>query len=152
MSILWKATLGPNELDSAAAAVFGHLAGTKERFCLWLQGPLGAGKTTLTGRILRRLGLPEIVPVTSPTYTYLNDYQIGGRWYAHLDLYRGDKAPSAEELGLADAREFQGVFVEWPPQKAGGGTDDPYLAPTHVLEIAFADAGAARSYTLRSPG
>jgi tRNA A37 threonylcarbamoyladenosine biosynthesis protein TsaE len=88
--------------------------------------------------------------VTSPTYTYLNEYQISGSWYAHLDLYRGDKAPSAEELGLADARLFRGVFVEWPPVDAAGAAADPYLAPTHVLEIAFARGGAARTYRLKS--
>ena len=36
-------------------------------FCLWLEGPLGAGKTTLAGHIFRALGLPETTPVTSPT-------------------------------------------------------------------------------------
>lgn len=150
MDNLWTDTLPAAGLRQAAAAVLRHISNENEVFCLWLRGPLGAGKTTLTGWMLRGLGLPEGQPVTSPTYTYMNEYLIAGAWYAHLDLYRAHDRPhipSPEELGLADARQFRGVFIEWPPAGAAARRD-PYLAPTHILDIAFADAGAARSYRL----
>jgi tRNA threonylcarbamoyl adenosine modification protein YjeE len=137
------------QIETAALPAFGvELARTLDAqpFCLWLQGPLGAGKTTLTGHILRGLGLPADAKVTSPTYTYMNEYRIDGRWYAHLDLYRAKPDFSTEELGLLDARPFHGVFVEWP-EKAPG---DPGLVPSHVLTLAFTDADDRRSVSLAS--
>lgn len=115
-----------------------------EPFCLWLTGDLGAGKTTLTGHILRALGLTPAMPVTSPTYTYLNEYRIGETWYAHLDLYRAGVRMELEELGIVDARRYAGFFVEWPdtvPQ-------NPALAPTHLVTIEFGDAQDERKVTL----
>lgn len=118
---------------------------TQDPFCLWLKGPLGAGKTTVTGHVLRRLGLSDRTPVTSPTYTYMNEYPVHKSWYAHLDLYRANASLSSEDLGLVDARRFRGLFVEWPEKVAG----DPNLRPTHVLEIAT-KAGAAPDFRIYS--
>jgi tRNA threonylcarbamoyl adenosine modification protein YjeE len=117
-------------------------------FCLWLQGGLGAGKTTLTGYLLRALGLPPNIPVTSPTYTYMNEYCISSGenagWYAHLDLYRASSNLDVSELGVFDARPFRGFIVEWPEMLS----DPESLAPTHVLRIELAEGGARRSYEL----
>lgn len=104
----------------------------RDPFCLWLKGPLGAGKTTVTGFVLRHLGLGDKTPVTSPTYTYMNEYPVNKSWFAHLDLYRANASLSSEDLGLVDARRFRGLFIEWPEKVQG----DPNLRPTHVLEIA----------------
>ncbi len=117
----------------------------QDPFCLWLKGPLGAGKTTITGHILRCLGLGAKTPVTSPTYTYMNEYPVDKSWYAHLDLYRATASLSSEDLGLVDARKFRGLFIEWPEKVAG----DPNLRPTHVLEIST-KAGAAANMRLFS--
>ena len=153
MDNLWIMTASEAELPQVAAAVIQSLAATAP-FCLWLKGDLGAGKTTLVREVLRQLGLDRRIPVTSPTYTYLNDYQIGDSWFAHLDLYRGDGSsaqgigsvlPSAETLGLAGGRPYQGLFVEWPER---AGVDDLHLAPTHHLTIADCCDGAARQYQL----
>jgi tRNA threonylcarbamoyl adenosine modification protein YjeE len=144
--ILWTITYTPAQLPLLAAKLLAELQ-TASPFCLWLSGPLGAGKTTLTAQLLRQLGLPEDEPVTSPTYTYMNEYEVSSSWYAHLDLYRTRGDVSSEDLGLADARNFRGIFVEWPELSP----DDPYLRPTHALDIAFANAGAERTYTLRVP-
>ncbi len=114
---------------------------THDPFCLWLKGPLGAGKTTVTGYVLRHLGLGARTPVTSPTYTYMNEYPVDKSWYAHLDLYRANASLSSEDLGLVDARKFRGLFIEWPEKVAG----DPNLRPTHVLEISTKSGAAANS-------
>ena len=96
-------------LAAVAIAVTSELV--KERpFCLWMIGGLGAGKTTFAGEILRALGLDLDYPVTSPTFTYLNEYQIKGLWYAHIDLYRATSGFSLEELGFVDSRDFAGYF------------------------------------------
>jgi len=101
-------------------------------FCLWLIGGLGAGKTTFAGEILKSLGLDPDFPVTSPTFTYLNEYQINTDWYAHIDLYRATSGFSLEELGFVDSRDFAGYVIEWPA--AIDETTD-ILPPTHLLQI-----------------
>lgn len=107
-------------------------------FCIWLLGPLGAGKTTLTGALLAALGYPPDLPVLSPTYTLMSDYQIsiGGQtqWFAHLDLYRlGDAPPSLEDFGIVDAHRYRGLFIEWPDRALG----DPSMIPTHMILLDF---------------
>ncbi len=144
---LWSRSITEPELPSLAAEIARALA-SAEVFCLWLQGPLGAGKTAASREILRALGLPAHIAVTSPTYTYVNEYEISGRWYAHLDLYRLPKGMTPEDLGLVDSRTFAGYLVEWPEVLP----DSPVLEPTHVLRLAFdADGGARRtaSFSLR---
>ena len=116
-------------------------------FCLWLTGDLGAGKTTLTGHILRALGLTDAMPVTSPTYTYVNEYRIGPLWYAHLDLYRAGPLLELEELGIVDARHYAGFFVEWPAVVP----KNPAIAPTHLLTIGCGTTPGDRLMTLSRP-
>lgn len=101
-------------------------------FCLWLVGGMGAGKTTFTGALLHSMGLDPDMPVTSPTFTYLNEYMINNKWYAHIDLYRASAGFSLEELGFVDSRNFAGYFIEWP-----GAIDDTseVLPPSHILQI-----------------
>ncbi len=143
---LWTHVFSFKDLSDLALKLASELQswGSREPFCLWLTGPLGAGKTTITGEVLRQLGLPREIPVTSPTYTYMNEYQIGQNWYAHLDLYRSSAGLSSEDLGLADARPYRGLFVEWPELKA----NDPYLKATHLLSIDFGPNPDEREVTL----
>ena len=112
-------------------------------FVLWLQGEMGAGKTSFVRAYLYELGLSEHTPVVSPTYTIMNEYQIGHDLYAHLDLYRADENFSLQELGVHDARPYRGLFVELPEQ---GGPGE-ILPATHVLKI-DADGWDRRVYTL----
>lgn len=147
LTLLWTGTYGEQKLELVAAEIATRLVKENSEFCLWLRGPLGAGKTTLTGYILRAFGLNPSTKVTSPTYTYMNDYRAAGAWYAHLDLYRSSGDLSPEEIGLADARAFRGIFVEWPEK---GPLDNPYLKPTHTLDIAMAKDGCERTYSLES--
>jgi len=128
----WEITCGLDEINQVAQAICSSLGDSQ--FCLWLQGDLGAGKTTLTGRILKTIGLNERVPVTSPTYTYMNDYEINGSKYAHLDLYRASDGFSPEDIGLVDVLQYQGYFVEWPEQIP----NNPFLKATHKLAISYA--------------
>ncbi len=138
----WQDAGDIDSLKSVARKICASLG--NDRFCLWMKGDLGAGKTTLTGYILKHLGLNERVPVTSPTYTYMNDYTVSGKLYAHLDLYRATAGFSAEDIGLTDVNDFHGYFVEWPQQIP----DNPFLTPTHVLEISF-DGDNKRIYKFK---
>lgn len=78
-----------------------------------LQGDLGAGKTTLVRSIVRGLGVPASVPVTSPTFELVHELE-GRMPIVHADLYRLGEGEDLDELGLiprigADAV----VLVEW---------------------------------------
>lgn len=78
-------------------------------------GPLGAGKTTTIKALLHRCGIT--VPITSPTFTYVNMYENndGERFY-HFDLYRIGSIEEFQAQGF-DEYLYQGntwSFIEWP--------------------------------------
>lgn len=53
------------------------------------EGGLGAGKTAFTRGLARGLGVAE--PVTSPTYTIVNEYLSGRVPLFHFDMYRAPR-------------------------------------------------------------
>ena len=76
------------------------------------RGGLGAGKTAFTRGLARGLGVTE--PVTSPTYTIVNEYLSGRLPLFHFDLYRLRSDDELFELGWEDYLERGGVCaVEW---------------------------------------
>ena len=109
-------------------------------FCLWLEGEPGAGKTTLTRFLLQKLGLDPRIPVQSPTYTYLNEYKIKGKSYAHMDLYRVGEDGFREDLEWIIDRQFHGYIIEWP-----SAPSEAIIPPTHKLEISTMEN--SRNYT-----
>ena len=78
-------------------------------------GPLGAGKTSLIQAMLIERGVT--VPVSSPTFTYLNVYENNAnQLFYHFDLYR---LTSVEEFLSAGFDEYlfapnSWTFIEWP--------------------------------------
>lgn len=116
--------------------------GSREWFCLWLIGEIGSGKTFMTREILRALGYPPSVPVTSPTFTYLNDYEVNGKRFGHLDFYRADaNLPLA--LNILDDYDFDGLFVEWPEKVE---KTEARIRPTHILELRKSNDLSTRDY------
>jgi tRNA threonylcarbamoyladenosine biosynthesis protein TsaE len=83
-----------------------------------LQGDLGAGKTTFVQGIA--LGWGSLDSVSSPTFIIVNVYRRRdeSRLF-HMDAYRLDSTPEAEELDL-DAMLSQGpLLIEWPERMDG---------------------------------
>ena len=75
-------------------------------------GDLGAGKTAFTRGLARGLGIPE--PVTSPTYTIVNEYLSGRMPLFHFDMYRLSCADDLFDIGWEDYLERGGICaVEW---------------------------------------
>ena len=76
------------------------------------RGDLGAGKTAFTRGLARGLGYAE--PVTSPTYTIVNEY-LGGRLpLFHFDMYRLRSSVDLWDIGWEDYLDRGGICaVEW---------------------------------------
>lgn len=116
---------------------------SSQNFIVWLEGPLGVGKTMLTKYILLGLGLDPTIPVLSPSFTYMTEYQINNLWYAHLDLYRAVQNLDINELGLLDYKEYKGIFIEWPTKISNINQ----IYPTHIIEINFTKNINTRNYS-----
>ncbi|MBM3179519.1 MAG: tRNA (adenosine(37)-N6)-threonylcarbamoyltransferase complex ATPase subunit type 1 TsaE [Chloroflexi bacterium] len=78
-----------------------------------LQGNLGAGKTTFVQGLAQGWGSQD--SVSSPTFILVNLYRrANGDQIFHLDTYRLESIPEAEELDL-DAMLAEGaLIIEWP--------------------------------------
>ena len=76
------------------------------------EGDLGAGKTAFTRGLARGLGYTE--PVTSPTYTIVNEYLSGRLPLFHFDMYRLRSADDLWDIGWEDYLDRNGICaVEW---------------------------------------
>tara|TARA_Y100001968_G_scaffold325581_1_gene367066 strand:+ start:3321 stop:3842 length:522 start_codon:yes stop_codon:yes gene_type:complete len=83
---------------------------------LLLEGPLGAGKTSLVKGIAKGLDIQETI--TSPTFPLAQHYKKGQIPLIHIDLYRLDKPQLANELFLQEEEEASSskalMVIEWP--------------------------------------
>lgn len=88
---------------------------TKHHSIITLSGDLGAGKTTLMGKIMSMLNVEQ--PITSPTFGYVKTYTTPHNLIVHhFDLYR---IASIDEFFDAGFDEYiiqpnSINFIEWP--------------------------------------
>jgi tRNA threonylcarbamoyladenosine biosynthesis protein TsaE len=102
---------------------------------LYLEGDLGAGKTTFARGFLRGLGVRA--SVRSPTYTIIEPYSAADLTILHVDLYRLRNPGELEPLGLREwAREGCVWLIEWPARGAGS-----LPLPDLTLSFAIGTAG-----------
>ena len=102
-------THSPTETEALGAALGRVLTpGTVIAY----RGDLGAGKTAFTRGLARGLGYAD--PVTSPTYTIVNEY-LGGRLpLFQFDMYRLRSSEDLWDIGWEDYLDRGGVCaVEW---------------------------------------
>lgn len=107
---------------------------------VFLQGDLGAGKSTLARALLRALGVQGAI--RSPTYTLVERYPLNDGEAWHLDLYRIGDAGELDFLGL-DEGSANLWLVEWAEKGRGG-------LPAPDLRISLAVAGSGRSVELQA--
>jgi len=104
-----------------------------------LEGPLGAGKSTLARALLRALLSDPALEVPSPSYTLVQLYDAPIGPVHHFDLWRLDGPAAVAELGWDDARDGV-VLVEWPDRL---GVLQPLDALTVTLGLADGDVRRA---------
>ncbi len=79
---------------------------------IYLNGNLGAGKTTLARGILHGLGYKHVVK--SPTYNLVEIYKISRLYLYHFDFYRFNDPIEWEEAGFREYFNTDTVcLVEW---------------------------------------
>jgi len=109
---------------------------------IYLEGDLGAGKTTFARALLQALGVGE--RIKSPTYSLVESYRVATLDIHHLDLYRIGDAGELEWLGLADLADGPTLMlVEWPERGAGA-------LPAADLRARLQHAGEVRDLNLTS--
>ena len=110
------------------------------RAVIYLEGDLGAGKSTLARALLRALGVTGAI--RSPTYTLVERYPVPGGEAAHLDLYLLAAASELDFLGLDELSAEAGLWlVEWPDRGQGG-------LPPPDLRLQLGVEGAGRRIRL----
>ena len=121
-------TNSPTETETVGAALAQRLT---PGAVIAYRGDLGAGKTAFTRGLARGLGIQD--PVTSPTYTIVNEY-LGGRLpLFHFDMYRLHSADDLFDIGWDDYLERGGVCaVEWS-ENVEDALEDPITVTIEKL-------------------
>jgi len=99
-----------------------------------LVGELGAGKTQFIKGLAAGAGIGNPTYISSPSFTLINEYP-GKIPFYHVDLFRLERETEAEELGLEDYFQGEGITaIEWADKI-------PSLLPKEMLFIHIAYTG-----------
>ena len=106
MELVYRIT----EIASAAREVWNVIA---ESFVITFTAEMGAGKTTLIHSLCRHIGVTG--PMSSPTFSIINEYEgLNGSIY-HIDLYRCKSEEEVIKAGVEECLHSGNLcFVEWP--------------------------------------
>lgn len=94
----------------AVGEKLGNSAKAGEIYCLC--GEVGVGKTVFTKGFAAGLGIKE--PISSPTFTIIQEYEEGRLPFYHFDVYRISDLEEMDEIGYDDYFYGNGVcLIEW---------------------------------------
>lgn len=131
--------IGEQDLPDMARRIVDTLgsSGALESKVLFLEGDLGAGKTTFTKEIAEILGVRKD-EVHSPTFILKKEYSTNHSKFKkliHVDAYRFDTPKEANVLNLSQDKEKGGslIVIEWP-SKLGGAIEEDMTVSFSVLD------------------
>ena len=101
---------------------------------IFLEGNLGAGKTTFTKGVMRGLGYKELVK--SPTYNLVEIHETENLKVFHFDLYRINDPHELTEIGIEEyLEEVNSISIfEWPEN-----AQSLLPQPDYTIEIEHSD-------------
>ena len=106
---------------------------------LAMVGGLASGKTTFIKGLLQ--GLNYIKPVTSPTFTLINEYK-GTYPVIHIDCYRENSMDRWIRLGFNDYLNLENiVIIEWADKIIS-------LLPNNYIQIKFIHRGKNKRHII----
>jgi len=116
----------PTQLPAIASEIISFA--TSSRIFLFY-GDMGAGKTTLIKSLCECLGTAE--PVTSPTFSIVNEYIGAKNKIYHFDFYRLKNQTEALDMGYEEYFYSDAYcFIEWPEKI-------PDLLPEHYNKVSI---------------
>ncbi|WP_339648915.1 tRNA (adenosine(37)-N6)-threonylcarbamoyltransferase complex ATPase subunit type 1 TsaE [Halopseudomonas pelagia] len=132
---------GDQAMEALGAAIGNVMEG---RGVIYLQGDLGAGKTTLSRGLIRGRGHQGAVK--SPTFTLVEPYELDSGCIYHFDLYRLLDPEELEFLGVRDYFNPESLcLVEWPDKGKG-------VLPSADLTITISPKGVGRQLHILGHG
>jgi tRNA threonylcarbamoyl adenosine modification protein YjeE len=126
----WSHVVALENEQATLRLVVDIAAGLQPGDLVTLSGDLGAGKTTFARAMIRHLAADPAIPVPSPTFTFMQVYDLPQYSVVHADLYRLEGPGELAELGFDDLPKGAIVLLEWPDRAAG------YL-PGDRLDVSF---------------
>ncbi|MCF7560754.1 tRNA (adenosine(37)-N6)-threonylcarbamoyltransferase complex ATPase subunit type 1 TsaE [Sabulilitoribacter multivorans] len=98
-----------NQVDDVAIRLIKNVK-TKT---LLFNGNMGVGKTTLIKTLVKVLGSND--EVSSPTFSIVNEYELGAEKIYHFDLYRIKDIEETYNFGIEDYLDSDSwKLIEWP--------------------------------------
>ena len=94
---------------------------------VFLEGDLGAGKTTLARAIVRGLGAADAM--SSPTYALVHHYHGHRGDIYHVDCYRLRSPDAAADLDWEQLVNSEALIIEWP-ERGGAWVPEPSVRVT----------------------
>jgi len=115
------------------------------RELIFLEGELGTGKTSLIQAIGRAQGVRE--PITSPTFTLVNEYRARAATIYHVDLYRLSSTEEIVQAGIENYFYSDGIcLLEWAEKALG------LLPPEHLYILLQHAGNEARRISIQAKG